>query len=111
MIQVNGSSLRGQPVSAVVRQLHQLGLVVRVLWRPSGQQAPGMVLSVRPLGQVTVGSLVEVTGALQPRTSRGSNPGIGDANAKAHDPGSANTHGKGHDKGKGKDKEKSNGKK
>jgi hypothetical protein len=109
MVQVNGSSLRGQPVSAVVRQLHQLGLVVRVRWRPSGQQAPGMVLSVRPLGQVTAGSLVEVTGALQPRTSRGSHPGIGNANAKAHDPGSANAHGKGHDKGK--DKEKSNGKK
>ena len=111
MIQVNGSSLIGQPVTTVVRQLHQLGLVVRVVWRPSGQQPPGMVLSVRPLGQVTVGSLVEVTGALKPPTSRDSNPGIGDANAKAHDPGSTNAHGKGHDKGKGKDKEKSNGKK
>jgi eukaryotic-like serine/threonine-protein kinase len=105
IIQVNASSLIGQPVSTVVRQLHQLGLIVRVQWRLSGQQPPGMVLSVRPARQATAGSLVEVTGALKPRTSRDNNPG----NGQAHDPGSTNAHGKGHHKDKDNGKAHGNG--
>ena len=54
----------GQPVSAVRRQLEQLGLVVRVRWRPSGQD-PGTVLSVQPSGRVPAGSVIVVTAASQ----------------------------------------------
>jgi serine/threonine-protein kinase len=64
MVEVGGS-LAGQQVGAVSRQLRQLGMVVRVRWRPSGEQAPGTVLSVLPNGRVRAGSLVVVTGALQ----------------------------------------------
>ena len=36
-VEVNPGAVAGQPVSAVRRQLQQLGLTVRVLWQPSGQ--------------------------------------------------------------------------
>ena len=36
-VQVSAGSLAGQPLSAVRRQLQQLGLMVRVQWQPSGQ--------------------------------------------------------------------------
>ena len=73
-----GGSLAGQRVSAVQRQLRQLGLVVRVLWRPSGEQAPGTVLSVLPSGRMRAGSLVIVTGALQvPGNGHGQGKGQG----------------------------------
>jgi eukaryotic-like serine/threonine-protein kinase len=62
---VNGGSLIGQPVHDVLRQLHQLGLQVRVLWQPSDQQPPGTVTSVSPVGRVPVGSLVTVTAVPQ----------------------------------------------
>ncbi len=48
-----------------MHQLHQLGLRVRVLWRPSDLQSPGTVLSVSPDGPVPAGNLVTVTGALR----------------------------------------------
>jgi serine/threonine-protein kinase len=66
MVEVNGGSLVGQPVRAVRQQLRQLGLVVRVQWRPSDQQPPRTVLSVQPGGRVPAGSVVIVTGAFQP---------------------------------------------
>ncbi|HEY3735560.1 MAG TPA: serine/threonine protein kinase [Streptosporangiaceae bacterium] len=72
LVNVSGSSLTGQPVSAAVSRLRQLGLVPRVLWRPSSQQRPGTVLSVSPDGQLPVGSTVTVTGALPPQ---GGKPG------------------------------------
>jgi serine/threonine-protein kinase len=62
--EVDGGSLAGQPVSTVRQQLRQLGLVVRVLWRPSDRFSPGTVVSVYPAGWVPVGSAVIVTGAL-----------------------------------------------
>jgi serine/threonine-protein kinase len=57
--EVSSGSLAGQPVSTVRRQLQQLGLVVRVLWQPSGQD-PGTVLSVQPSGQVPAGSVIAI---------------------------------------------------
>jgi hypothetical protein len=66
MIEVNGGSLTGQPVGAVVHQLRQLGLVIHVLWRQSSQQRSGTVLSVQPSGRVAAGSVAVVTGALPP---------------------------------------------
>ncbi len=68
-VQVSGGALDGLPVTAVRRQLRQLGLRVLVLWRPSGQQPPGTVLSVQPDGRVPAGSIVVVTAALQPLTA------------------------------------------
>jgi len=64
-VEVGAGSLAGQPVSAVRRQLQQLGLAVQVLWQPSGQD-PGTVLSVQPSGRVPAGSVIVVTAASQP---------------------------------------------
>jgi pentapeptide MXKDX repeat protein len=77
MVGVNGPSLAGQPVDTVRLQLRELGLVVRVLWRPSDQQDPGTVVSVQPSGRVPVGSQVVVTGALHPH-GNGDGNGHGD---------------------------------
>jgi hypothetical protein len=73
-VKVNDAALRGQPVDAVRRQLRQLGLVVRVRWRASDQVSPGRVLSVAPAGRVPAGSVVVITGAIQP-TGTGLSPG------------------------------------
>ena len=78
MVAVSQSALIGQPVTAVRRQLRQLGLQVRVAWRPAGQQPPGTVLSVQPAGQVPVGSIIMLTAALQrPAHHDGHNHGHG----------------------------------
>ncbi len=74
-VQVSGGALDGLPVTAVRRQLRQLGLRVLVLWRPSGQQPPGTVLSVQPDGRVPAGSIVVVTAALQPPGHQGNSGG------------------------------------
>ena len=63
-VEVSSSRLAGQQVSAVRRQLQQLGLVVRVLWQPSDQD-PGTVLSVQPNGRVPVGSVIVITAVSQ----------------------------------------------
>jgi hypothetical protein len=64
--EVNAGALAGQPVSAVVRQLRQLGLQPRVIWLDTARQPPGTAVSVQPAGQVPVGSTVIVAAALQP---------------------------------------------
>jgi serine/threonine-protein kinase len=64
--EVNAGALAGQPVSAVVRQLRQLGLQPQVIWLATAQQPPGTVVSVQPAGQVPAGSAVTVAAALQP---------------------------------------------
>ena len=64
---VNQAALAGQPVGAVLRQLRQLGLQVRLAWQFSDQQAPGTVVSVQPSGQLAPGTTVLVTGAVSPR--------------------------------------------
>ena len=65
-VDVNGGALAGQPVRAVVLQLRQLGLQVRVAWVRTGGQPAGTVASVQPSGQLRAGSSVTVTGALAP---------------------------------------------
>ena len=68
-VQVSAGSLTGQPLSAVRRQLQQLGLMVRVQWQPSGQD-PGTVLSVQPSGPVPAGSVIAITAAAPPHHDR-----------------------------------------
>jgi serine/threonine-protein kinase len=78
-VEVSASSLVGQQVSDVRRQLQQLGLGVRVMWQPS-QQDPGTVLSVQPSGQVPAGSTITVTAARathHDRHGHGDGPGNG----------------------------------
>ena len=66
MVHVRTDALIGRPVTAVTRQLRQLGLVVQVRWEPSPHQAAGTVVAVLPGGWVRSGSAVAVTGALRP---------------------------------------------
>jgi eukaryotic-like serine/threonine-protein kinase len=68
-VRVSAGSLAGQPLSAVRRQLQQLGLMVRVQWQPSGQD-PGTVLSVQPSGRVPAGSVIAITAAAPPHHDR-----------------------------------------
>jgi eukaryotic-like serine/threonine-protein kinase len=84
-VEVSASSLVGQQVSEVRRQLQQLGLGVRVIWQPS-EQDPGTVLSVQPSGQVPAGSMIAVTAAEPTHHDR---HGHGDA------PGNGNGQGNG----------------
>jgi serine/threonine-protein kinase len=62
-VKVDGASMRSLPVQAVRRQLHRLGLAVRIRWRHTGRVAAGRVLSIHPTGRVPVGSLIVVVGA------------------------------------------------
>ena len=78
-VEVSASSLVGQQVNEVRRQLQQLGLSVRVTWQPS-EQDPGTVLSVQPSGQVPAGSMIAVTAAgptHHDRHGHGDGPGNG----------------------------------
>jgi eukaryotic-like serine/threonine-protein kinase len=59
-VEVGASSLVGQQISEVRRQLQQLGLGVSVIWQPSDQD-PGTVLAVQPSGQVPARSMITVT--------------------------------------------------
>jgi serine/threonine-protein kinase len=109
-VEVSAGTLTGQPVTAVVRQLRQLGLTVRVVWRASGNQVPGTVLRVQPAGRHPVGSLVTVIGAFRPdghraqaggspRTDPG--PGHGAGNGKGNGNGQGQGNGQGHANGPG----------
>jgi serine/threonine protein kinase len=113
VVDVSGSALIGRPVRAVHRQLEQLGLRVRVLWRPSDRQPQGRVVSLQPSGHVLAGSLVVVTGARrpaasirsagQPHRSRGTHSprGHGKPNGNATPSGKAKGKGKGKGHGQG----------
>lgn len=70
LIRVDGAALKGRPVREVRRELHHLGLTVRVLWRRDGQHVPGRVLSVQPTGAVPAGSLILLTGSAAPPDER-----------------------------------------
>jgi eukaryotic-like serine/threonine-protein kinase len=83
-VEVSASSLVGQQVSEVRRQLQQLGLRVRVTWQPS-EQDPGTVLSVQPSGQVPAGSMIAVTAAGPTHHDRhGHGDGPGNGNGQGH---------------------------
>jgi hypothetical protein len=75
-VQVSPGEVKGQSVDAVRRQLQQLGLTVRVVRRPSGQD-PGTVLSVHPSGGVPAGSTITLTVAA-PHHGHGNGQGNGD---------------------------------
>jgi eukaryotic-like serine/threonine-protein kinase len=87
-VTVQSSALIGLPVTVVARQLRQLGLPVEVRWRPTGVEPAGTVVSVLPAGKVAAGSIVVVTGALQPQPvgDNGGHDGGG------HDGGSGGGH-------------------
>jgi eukaryotic-like serine/threonine-protein kinase len=74
-VQIDTRSLIGQPVRAVARRLHRLGLEVRLRWQRSDQQPWGTVLAVRSRGRLAPGSLITLTGALgfqdRPRSRHG----------------------------------------
>ena len=84
-VEVSASSLVGQQVSEVRRQLQQLGLGVRVIWQPN-EQDPGTVLSVQPSGQVPTGSVIVVTAV---------GPAHGDRHGHGDGPGNGNGQGSG----------------
>ena len=104
-VEVDASSLRGQPVDVVRRRLVQLGLVVRVRWRPGGQVPAGRIVSVQPGGRLPRGSLVTITGAAV-GSSHGAAVGTGAASSTGSH-GKATSHG-GH-KGQGKGNGNGNG--
>jgi eukaryotic-like serine/threonine-protein kinase len=76
-VTVDAAALLGQPVSAVVSQLRQLGLQVTVAWQPSHDQKPGRVLSIEPSGRIPVGTNVLVTGARRQGEHHGEGHGNG----------------------------------
>ncbi len=114
MVDINSSSLVGQPVATVVRRLRGEGLAVRVLWQHTGRQPPGRAVSVQPAGPLPRGSRVTVTGALQPAhspgqpngasTSHGKDKGKGKGKGHGNDNGQGDGNGNGHGKGKGNGK-------
>jgi tRNA A-37 threonylcarbamoyl transferase component Bud32 len=65
-IEVREAALAGLPVRVAAERLEELGLAVRVVWRPAGGHVPGTVVSAQPTGQVPVGGVVVLTGALAP---------------------------------------------
>jgi len=77
MVEVSPGSLVGRPAGIADRELRQLGLVVRLAWRPSGQDA-GTVLSVQPSGRVPAGSVITVTVASSVPYPQGHRHGHGD---------------------------------
>jgi serine/threonine-protein kinase len=98
-VDVNATSLIGQPVSVVVRQLRQQKVIPRVIWQPTDQQRPGRVTAIRPAGQRPVGSIVTVVGALLVPASAGT----------SHQADNPNGNGKGEGDGKGNRNGKGNG--
>lgn len=77
LAEVSQASLAGQPVSAVRRQLRQLGLQVQVIWRYNGHQQPGTVIAVQPTGRLSAGTTVTLTGALASPGHHGGHGGGG----------------------------------
>ncbi len=77
IVTVSSDALIGQPVRAVRKQLHQLGLRVQVTWQPSDHQPAATVLSVQPTGQVPAGSTVVLTAAVGPSGHDGHDHGHG----------------------------------
>jgi hypothetical protein len=57
-VEVNPAALARQPARLVSQRLAQLGLRPHVVGAVTGRQPPGTVVSIRPSGQLTVGSAV-----------------------------------------------------
>jgi serine/threonine-protein kinase len=97
-VEIDAARLRGQAVPVVRRELSRLGLNVRVQWRLDEQVRPGIVLAVRPGGEVPAGSVVVVTGSRLPVAEPiPSTPAT--VRHHHHGPPPGRGHGKGHGKG------------
>jgi eukaryotic-like serine/threonine-protein kinase len=77
MVTIDSAALEGQPADAVLGQLRQAGLRPRLARVPDGHLRPGTVISVRPAGQVPVGTVVTVTAAAPPGHRHGQDNGGG----------------------------------
>jgi serine/threonine-protein kinase len=84
IVTVDDGPLVGRPANMVRQRLRLLGLQPRVAWTPSDQQAPGMVVSVQPTGQLRAGTPVLVTAA-QPRHGHQGGNGDGNSNGDGGD--------------------------
>jgi len=104
-VEIDGARLRGQPVPVVRRDLRRLGLTVRVRWRPTDQEPPGLVLAVRPAGDVRAGSVVVIIGTRQLLTG----PAPSSPVPAPHQPHGHTPPGHGHGKGKGHKHKKHHG--
>ncbi len=91
---VRSRSLVGQPVALVVQRLRRLGLVTRVIWRPTVLAPPGTVVAVHPHGRLRAGSLITVIGARQRRSDGAARHAPAAGGPGGPGPG----HGKGHRK-------------
>jgi serine/threonine protein kinase len=98
-VEIDAARLRGQAVPVVRRELDRLGLNVRVRWRVDGQVRPGIVLAVRPGGQVPAGSVVVVTGSRLPVTEPTPGTPVTVRHHHHQGPPPGHGHGKGHGKG------------
>jgi serine/threonine-protein kinase len=101
-VDVDVSSLLGQPVDSVAKRLRQQGLIPRIVWQPSDRQQPGLVTAIWPAGPRPAGSVVTVVGATRvPATAAPSPPATAAPSPPATAPG-GNGNGNGKHKGKGK---------
>jgi len=89
-VEVNAAALTRQPARLVSQRLAQLGLRPHVVGAVTGHQPPGTVVSIRPSGQLTVGSVVTVIAAVGP-PGHGNGNGNGDGgNGNGGDNGNGN---------------------
>jgi hypothetical protein len=87
---VNPAAQARQPARLVSQRLAQLGLRPHVVGAVTGRQPPGTVVSIRPSGQLTVGSVVTVIAAVGP-PGHGNGNGNGDGgNGNGGDNGNGN---------------------
>ena len=98
-VEVDAARLRGQAVPVVRRELLRLGLNVRVRWRLDALAPPGIVLAVRPGGQVPAGSVVVVTGSRLPVIEPAPGTPATVRHRHRHGPPPGRGHGKGQGKG------------
>jgi eukaryotic-like serine/threonine-protein kinase len=100
---VNAATLIGQPVSVVVQRLLQQKLIPRILWLPTDRQQPGRVAAIQPAGDLPVGSIVTVVGALAIPASAATSQQAGNVkdSGNGQDDGNGKGNGNGNGKGKG----------
>jgi hypothetical protein len=102
-VDVDATSLIGQPVAVVVSQLRQQKLIPRVVWQPTtDQQQNGLVTGIQPAGQVPVGSTVTVVVARAVPPSPSTVPQASTPSGDGNDQGAGEGNGNGNGKHKGK---------
>lgn len=68
-VRVDGAAFKNLPVSVADWRLRRMGFLVRIRWRRSAGVPAGLVIAVRPTGQLPLGSLVTVLGSGPPEGS------------------------------------------